>query len=95
MSERNSDAASTSDKSHSHTHTHTHVHGHGHSYAAENQKHYDATAQEYDARPDVQELAHRVRGAILKAYPHLFDEDHTALMDYACGTGAYGCSHKS
>lgn len=81
--------APASERPHSHAHAHAHVHGHnhGHDYAAENQKHYDATAQEYDARPDVQALAHRVRGAMLKAYPTLFSEDSTTVMDYACGTG--------
>ena len=76
----------SSTHAHSHHHHH-HGHTHGHDFAGENQKHYDATAAEYDARPDVQELARRVCAAMLKAFPALFDEEQTVLMDYACGTG--------
>jgi ubiquinone/menaquinone biosynthesis C-methylase UbiE len=68
-------------------HVHNHAHVHSHDFVKENQKHFDATAEQYDARPDVQELARRVRQAILTIHPSLFDEDKTTLLDYACGTG--------
>lgn len=35
----------------------------------------------------MQELARRVREALLKKFPSLFNEDTTSVMDYACGTG--------
>ena len=81
------DHGNSSETTHAHAHSHEHGHGHGHDYAKENQKHFDANAVQYDARPDVQELARRVRAALLKTYPSLFDEDKTTVLDYACGTG--------
>ncbi|EKM56093.1 uncharacterized protein PHACADRAFT_122275 [Phanerochaete carnosa HHB-10118-sp] len=89
MSEERADAPITEHADHAHGHVgHNHNHNHTHDYAGENQKHYDATAQQYDARQDVQELARRLREAMIKTHPSLFDEEHTTVMDYACGTGA-------
>lgn len=72
--------------SHTTTHSHDH-HSHGHNFATENQKFFDEQAKEYDARPDVQTTASRAAGAMRREFPSLFDEENTAVMDYACGTG--------
>jgi len=85
--------------SHSHTHTHdhsgggqSHSHSHAqdqsaHDWAAANKEHFDNAAAANDARPEWLEMAQRGTAAMRKKYPDLFDEDKTALLDFACGTG--------
>ena len=76
MSDEHAAGAEHTHHSHAHAghhHAHHHAHAHGGSFADENARHYDAAAQEYDARPDVQELARRVAAAIQKLHPALLD----------------------
>jgi ubiquinone/menaquinone biosynthesis C-methylase UbiE len=85
--------------SHSHTHGTPHEHAaghtHGHTHAPDpagaedafataNRAHFDEHAPMYDA-PDKEELARRLLPHLLAAHP--FDEDRTAMLDFACGTG--------
>ncbi|KAF9809245.1 hypothetical protein IEO21_07474 [Rhodonia placenta] len=64
-----------------------HGHEHPHDFASANRDHFNETAHEYDDRPHALELARRLGQAIRKTYPSLLDEDSTAMMDFACGTG--------
>ena len=69
---------------------HVHEHsapGHNHDYVSANEAHFDAEAKNFDARPEARELAKRVCNAIRAAYPDLFDENKTEVMDFACGSG--------
>lgn len=78
--------------SHAETSAHTHEHAnaelpHDHDFAAANQKHFDAEAKAFDAKPSAQEMARRVSKAMINTYPSLFDEESTTLLDFACGSG--------
>lgn len=69
---------------------HEHAHGtvaHDHDFAAANQKHFDAEAKAFDAKPNAIELAKRISKAMISTYPTLFDEDKTTVLDFACGSG--------
>ena len=58
-----------------------------HDFAAANQKHFDAEAVAFDAKPAAIELAHRIVTSTVKKYPALFDEESTTVLDFACGSG--------
>ncbi|EMD33325.1 hypothetical protein CERSUDRAFT_117945, partial [Gelatoporia subvermispora B] len=79
------------DHGHDHGHVGSHssqlAHSHTHDYAAANREFYDKEAQNYDARPDVAAVTKQITAAMRKAYPDLFDESSTTVMDFACGTG--------
>ncbi|OBZ75916.1 hypothetical protein A0H81_04916, partial [Grifola frondosa] len=69
--------------------SHTHAdqpHSHG-DYVDANKAFFNETAPTYDDLPGTVEIAQRQAAAMRKAYPSLFNEDTTTLMDYACGTG--------
>lgn len=74
---------------HTHEHTHTHELPDGHDFAAANQKHFDAEAKAFDAKPNAIELARRLAKAMFETYPALFNEDTTEVLDFACGTGKF------
>ena len=42
-------------------------------------------AEQYAGRPNADERAQRIAGAMLKAYP--FNEERSNVMDFACGVG--------
>ena len=79
--------------SHSHNHNHnhvhdTHVHDENHDYAEANRAHFDKEAESHDDDPaPVIEMSKRLGPAVLQAYP--FDEDKTAVLDYACARGSF------
>lgn len=50
-----------------------------------NKAYFDSVAEVYGTKPHAIELARRLASLFLKAYP--FDEDSTAILDFACGTG--------
>ncbi|KAI0648430.1 S-adenosyl-L-methionine-dependent methyltransferase [Trametes meyenii] len=68
-------------------HTHAHGHDHGHDFVEANKAFFNEHAHEHQ-HPDSRQLAHKNATALRKAYPALFDEDRTTVLDYACGTGA-------
>jgi hypothetical protein len=75
---------------HDHTHDHADTHAHvqsGHDYAASNKEHFDKEAQNLARNPPAAmvEMTSQMSAAILAEYP--FDEDSTAVLDYACGVG--------
>ncbi|KAF7794735.1 hypothetical protein EIP86_005873 [Pleurotus ostreatoroseus] len=63
-----------------------HVHGHNladnHDFAAANQKHFDAEAKAFDAKPNAIELARRLAKAMIETYPALFNEESTTVDQY-------------
>ena len=65
-------------------------HSQGSDYEGSNKAYYDQHAQKYDERPNAQLLARRIASAMRRKHAALFNEDTTALMDYACGTGQLG-----
>ena len=64
---------------------------HQHDFAEANRAYFDARANATgtdEAHHESPELARREVRAMVRAWPELFDEEHTEALDYACGTGA-------
>ena len=62
-----------------------------HEFMEANNTYFDGranTAGADEAHHESPELARREVRAMLRAWPELFDEEHTEVLDYACGTGA-------
>ncbi len=68
------------------THVHAHEHRH-HDFAEANKAFFDQHAHELH-RPDALKLRQKTVAVMQRAYPALFDEDRTEVLDYACGVGA-------
>ena len=67
---------------------------HQHDFAEANRAYFDARANATgtdEAHHESPELARREVRAMVRAWPELFDEEHTDVLDYACGTGAFSC----
>lgn len=76
------------DDTSSHGAHHHHHGGHGHQhFTAANEEYFDKMSKDYEDKPQIQEFARRISKAMREKYPSLFDEDRTALLDYACGPG--------
>jgi hypothetical protein len=60
---------------------------HEHDYIAANEAYFDVEAQKNVEKPQKVQLARRVCNAIRKAYPELWNDESTEMMDFACGTG--------
>ncbi|KAJ8463983.1 hypothetical protein ONZ45_g17395 [Pleurotus djamor] len=70
---------------HQHGDNHQHSHG-GDDFAVANAQHFNEHgAKGFEEHPFAKELTERQAAAYLAAYP--FDEEKTALMDFACGPG--------
>ncbi|KAI0738026.1 S-adenosyl-L-methionine-dependent methyltransferase [Daedaleopsis nitida] len=86
---------------HAHEHGHNHHDGHGghpHDFAAANRAHFDEHAHKHTgvSHAHADQLAIRAIDAFRKAWPDLFDDERTTVLDYACGTGAVSrqlCQH--
>ncbi|OJT06246.1 hypothetical protein TRAPUB_2927 [Trametes pubescens] len=65
------------------THAHAHEHRH-HDFAEANKAFFDQHAHELH-RPDALKLRQKTVAVMQRAYPALFDEDRTEVLDYACG----------
>ncbi|KAL0947659.1 hypothetical protein HGRIS_013746 [Hohenbuehelia grisea] len=58
---------------------------HNHDYEAANASHFDRLSEKFELLPSTNELARYNSKAILGMYP--FDDEHTDVMDFACGIG--------
>ena len=65
---------------------------HHHDFVEANRAYFDTRANATgtdEAHHESPELARREVRAMVRAWPELFDEEHTEALDYACGTGAF------
>lgn len=70
-----------------HTDHYTHAHDELHDFHAANRAFFDQHAREL-RHPDALKLREKNVAAMVRAYPALFDEEQTEVLDYACGVGA-------
>ncbi|KAI0628798.1 S-adenosyl-L-methionine-dependent methyltransferase [Trametes polyzona] len=71
---------------HGQGHNSAHTHEHHHDFAQANKAFFDHHAHEAH-HPDALKLREKNVRAMLRAYPQLFDEERTTVLDYACGVG--------
>ena len=58
-------------------------------FASANKAYFDQRAHQLSDHGHGHELGRKNVAAMRKAWPELFDEDNTVVMDYACGMGSH------